>query len=144
MMTLMINKCSKIQTNVQCYGKILRPSLEVAISVLEAVLPWRERRNSSCFLYLTSRKLPLWWLCVCWDFIAQGKFLSPGSPFTCCTPGSALCWGAQHCSWFSWCITAAFCMIPSLFPSYHLIFLWLLILFFPQENSDWEVLWKHF
>lgn len=125
--------------------KMLRTCLEVVLCVLEAVLPWRERRSSSYFLFPTPRELPMWLLPVCLGLHCTREiFWVSWVPLTCCTPGSVLCWCAQHCSWFSWCITAAFCTNPSpSFPLYLHIFFMTVNIIFPQ-NSDWELLWKHF
>lgn len=134
MMTLMINKCSKIQTNVQCYGKILRTSLEVVISVLKAVLPWRERRSSSYFLFPTSRKLPLWLLPVCLGLHCTREIsVSPGSPLP--AAHQALCCAGMHSTAHG---SAGASQQPSArsllhFPHIFSSFLWLLILFFHRK-----------
>lgn len=117
--------------------KMLRTFLEVVLSVLEAVLPWRERRSSSYFLFPTPRELPMWLLPVCLRLHCTREiFESPGSPLPAAL--QALCCAGVHSTAHG---SAGALQQPSAqtlllhFPYIFTSFLWPLILFFPRRTQ---------
>lgn len=118
--------------------KMLRTCLEVVLCVLEAVLPWRERRSSSYFLFPTPRELPMWLLPVCLGLHCTREiFESPGSPLPAAL--QALCCAGVHSTAHG---SAGALQQPSAqtlllhFPYIFTSFLWPLILFFPRTQIE--------